>query len=281
MTEPGNRLKPARQETDGSEPTATEAGPKLRVAAIASYVMFLFAWFSAPGAWERLASSELSNAIGQLIGTMVALAVVNLVVISVASLWRRNRTSRRRVIISMVTSLAMSALPGVFALRLSTPDSGPPWHYQSAEHRFALTLPSSRWQRVEQATHVADFVRPDLAPILASVLSVERGGREEFEAATLRARDGAQRYNAGYQKPLVRAEETSTDTRYTIAFGSERVEARDRTLLVASCVSWLVRKSVLVTLVFERQAEMVSQAGQTVERREFEQQVTAICRSVR
>jgi hypothetical protein len=219
------------------------------------------------------------NRAARALGSAIGVFIIALLIVGFTSIWKRQRTQRRRVSIFSLVVIAISSIQaGFILLAMRSEGSGPAWHYAAPDNTFTLTLPSASWKLAPQQTHVADFFFPDSAPILASVLSVTEQSLAEYLARVAAARTG--------QSPsgdTFRSEEGGNlnGDRYLIQHAIESHGDHGGQIYVAQCLCWLAKPALAVTVISERQGKMFSHSGREVERRGFERQVKAICSSVR
>lgn len=140
----------SRSETPGFE---TKASPGLWFAALAGFaVHVIFTVAMLPGGGKNGADQ-----VGTFVGRVLGALFWPLVIVGIASLWRSNRTQKRRVRVFFIASVALVALQlisvlAIFGLMTQLRNAQPshPWEYHSQEHGFSLALPSSGWKQSAQ-----------------------------------------------------------------------------------------------------------------------------------
>lgn len=257
--------------------TTGMASPALRIGAALAYV----ASVCIPLVFSPAKPAGALELIGKVIGTMIGALIVPAIVVGLASLWKSNRTQKRRVAVFLGASLVMVLLMAAVAVRPMRMAAGPAWEFRSKDQRFALTLPSSNWRASKQTSHIADFWYPDLSPMLAAVVSIEAQELEDFQASAAsfgapertRTIEGSARFDAG---------QTSAGNRYMVAsWQQEAPNSEARQLSVALCRVWLADKKQTVALMLERHSKALSETVRAGDDAEFLKDANAICRSVR
>lgn len=257
---------------------ASQASQALWLVTIAASTIYFFANMNT--AVEDGGST--AEQMGRIVGTMVATIVLPLIFVGIASVWKNNRTQKRRVAVFLVATLTFLALPMALAFTMKTVNgsaaSGPPWEYRSEEHGVSLVLPNAGWKK---STTSADFWFAGSTQMIAGLKSVEKQEFDQFELSASNLKRTLERRPNRITPPKIQEGVTASGHPYVFATWYENASPGNKRLFVATSSVWLASKESTVTVMFEGDSKMGSKRGRSVEDAEFEAAARDICLSVK
>jgi hypothetical protein len=149
----------------------------------------------------------------------------------------------------------------------SQPPADTSWVFNSAEHGFSLTLPSSDWKKSTRKRFLADFYSFwNGSPMLAAVVAVRKQTPEEFHQTVAATRAKAGEQENLLSPPSFHEEETGAGDRRAFLSVYEKGGSSSLYLFAARSFVWLKDKGITVELLFEGQGKMQSKLFQLKEK---------------